>query len=468
MSLPESALSPADVAAQLAELRRDDPPVHGGRVMAYVYDAGREDAGRAGREALAAFGEVNALDPLTFPSVARLENDLVAWALDLVRGAPDAVGTVTSGGSETCILAVLAAREAWRTRGRSGRATIIVAETAHPAFIKAAHLLDMDVHVVPVERESMRLTSAAVASAIREVGDSAALVVVSAPTYPQGVVDDIESIASLSQDAGIACHVDGCIGGVVLGVARRMGLEVPAFDLSVPGVSSFGLDLHKYGFSPKGVSILLFADTTYRSGTYFAYSAWPGYPLVNTTLQSTKPAAPMAAAWATLAVLGTAGLDRAVTEALQATRHLADGIAGIPGIRVVGHPDATLIALTGDDVDPFRIADYMRERDWVLQPQPSLGDLPRTLHLTVQPVSLATVELFLTDLRAATEAAARDDWASAPEDLEAAFADLPDLTSGAGLPPRMAEVHALIDGLPSNVRDPALGAIFGALFTSRR
>jgi sphinganine-1-phosphate aldolase len=444
--------------------------------MSYVYDAGREDAGEAARQALAAFGEVNALDPITFPSVARLENDLVAWGLGLTHARNAAVGTATSGGSETCILAVLAARHAWRERRVAGTPTIVTADTAHPAFAKAAHLLAMDVHVVPVDRSTLQLTSASVESALESLGHQAALVVASAPSYAHGVVDDIPGIARVADRRGIPCHVDACIGGVVLGVARRLGRTVPEWDMSVQGVSSLGLDLHKYGFAPKGISLLLFDDAAYRQGTYFAYSTWPGYPLINTTLQSTKSAGPLAAAWAALAVLGDSGINTAIDAALRATELIARGVAAIPGVRVVGRPDATLLALAGDPdardpdggIDPFRLADAMHARGWVLQPQPGLDDLPRTVHLTVQPVSLETIDTFLGDLAASAGEAAQLGWCRAPDDLAEAFAALPDLTSGGALPETMAGVHALIDALPPEVRDPALQAIVGALFTARR
>ena len=471
MTLPEHGRSPEEIAHALQAIRADDPPVHGGRVMAYVYDAGDAEATSSALEALAAFGEVNALDPTTFPSVARLENELVGWGLDLMRGPHDSVGLVSSGGTESCILAVLAARESWQASHSEGRPVMIVADTVHSAFHKAAHLLGLDVLTVPVDRSSLRMTAESVRAALAETGDRAALVVASAPSYAHGVVDDVPGIAAAAQEHGVPCHVDSCIGGVTLAYARLNGDDVPPMDFTVPGVSSISLDLHKYGFAPKGVSLLLFRDAAYRMGTYFAFSAWPGYPVINTTLQSTKSAGPMAAAWAMSQALGEEGYRTAVRDAREATLQLAAAIRAIPGLRVVGEPDATLIAIAGDGddpIDPFRLADAMRRRGWSLQPQPSCGDLPRTLHLTVQPVSLATVGSFTADLIAAAEEVRALPWIDVSEDLESAFANLPDLTSGQGLPDEMAGVHALIDALPPEVRDPALMAIFSALFTARR
>ena len=471
MGIPDRGLAAVDIAAALTSIRSDDPPVHGGRVLAYVYDAGVADATEAGLEALRAFAEVNALDPTTFPSVARLENDLVGWGLDLLQGPVDAAGLVTSGGTESCILAALAARERWRRAGGTGTPILIAADTVHPAFPKAAHLLGLDLVHVPVDRATGRLTAVAVEEALGRWGERVALVVVSAPSYAHGVVDDVLGIAAAAATRTVPCHVDACIGGFTLAYARAGGESVPPMDFAVEGVTSIAMDLHKYGFAPKGASLLLFRDADLRSGTYYAYSSWPGYPVVNTTLQSTKSAGPMAAAWAVAHSLGHEGFVDAVRRARQATLRVVRAVEDIPGLGVVAEPDTTLLALTGageDPIDPFRLADAMRRRGWTLQPQPSFGDLPRTLHLTMQPVSLDTIDDFIRDLTDAAAQARGLPWIDASADLEAAFANLPDLTSGDPLPQEMAGVHALIDALPAEVRDPALTGIFAALFTARR
>lgn len=471
MGIPHDGMPGEAIATALAEMRRHDPPVHGGRVLAYVYDSGSQAAASAGLEALRAFGEVNALDPTTFPSVARIENDLVGWGLDLMRAPDGAAGVVTSGGTESCILAVLAARERWCRDGGVGEPAMIVADTVHPAFHKAAHLLGVRVDTIPVDRTSMRLTAQSVAASLADSNGDISLVVASAPSYAHGVVDEVPGIAAAAADRGIPCHVDACIGGFSLAYARMAGEAVPEMDFAVPGVTSIAFDLHKYGFSPKGASLLLFRDTDYRSGTYYAFSSWPGYPVVNTTLQSTKSAGPMAAAWAVAHALGHEGYIDAVGRAREATQAIIASVGAIPGLRVLGVPDTSLVALAGienGDIDPFRLADAMRRRGWTLQPQPSMGDLPRTVHLTVQPVSLESIDAFVADLRASAEEIRGLPWMDVSSDLEAAFASLPDLTSGDGLPDEMAPVHALIDALPPEVRDPALSAIFSALFTARR
>lgn len=492
MTISRDGREPAAVLAELDSLRSEDAPVHGGRVLAYVYDAGVPGLADAGLQALSAFGEVNALDPTVFPSVARLENDLVGWGLNLLGGDEASCGVVTSGGTESCMLAVLAARQDWRRRGGEGRPVLIMPVTAHPAFAKAAHLLDMDLRVVPVDPTTMRVRPDEMARALDDAGPSAALVVVSSPSYAHGVVDPVTEVAALAQARGVACHSDACIGGLVLPYLRREGRAVPDFDLSVPGVRSLSVDLHKYGYATKGTSLLLYSDTDYRLGSFFTYSTWPGYPVVNTTLQSTKSAGPMAAAWTVSQVLGDAGYARAATRAIQATDRIVDAVGSIPGLRVVATPDSTLVAVAADGdeasggVDPFTLADCMRRRGWFIQPQPGIAGLPRNVHLTVQPSSADTVDQFVTDLADAADECRALPWAAADPELAAAAAALDPATldeasvagllefaglagnGTPGLPEESAGIQALLESLPAPLRDRLLAGFFSMIFSGTR
>lgn len=489
MTLPREGVSTDAALAELNEMRGADAPVHGGRVLAYVYDSGVPGLDEAARQALAAFGEVNALDPTVFPSVGRIENDLVGWGLNLLGGSADACGVVTSGGTESCLLAVLAARESWRSRGGEGQPVLVMPVTAHAAFAKGAHLFGLRLRLLPVDEVTMRVRIEDVSSAFDEEGSAVALVVASSPQYAHGVVDPVREVAALAAERGIACHSDACIGGVVLPFLRRAGRDVPDFDLSVPGVRSLSVDLHKYGYAPKGVSLLLFSDPEYRAGAFFGYSAWPGYPVVNTTLQSTKSAGPMAAAWTVTRILGDAGFAQAAERAAEATDRIVAAVSGIDGLRVVGRPDATLVAIAadGDDgVDPFRLADRMRSRGWFIQPQPACAPLPRTVHLTVQPSSLDHIDAFIEALTAAADecrglppAAADPGLLAAAAELDADSLDLATvagllefagLNAGGqpGLPEESADVQALLEALPADLRDRLLSGFFSLLFTAAR
>lgn len=468
------------ILTELTGLQAGDVPTHGGATMAYVYDSGLEDLTDLAAGAAAAFQWTNALDPTAFPSVARIENDLVAAAIGLLGGGATTVGTLTSGGTESCLLAVLAARERWRAAGRPGTPRMLLPVTAHAAFRKAGHLFDVEVVDVPVDPVTCRADAAAVAAGLDE---RTALVVVSAPSYPHGVLDPVAEIAGLAAAAHVPCHVDACIGGWVLPFLDD--LPEP-FDLSVPGVTSLSVDLHKYGYAPKGVSVLLTATPEMRQAHWFSTAGWPGYPVVNPTLAGTRPAGPMAAAWAVHRRLGIDGYRALARSARAATVELAAGAAAIEGLRVVGTPVSTLVALAQDGpdgVDVLNLADEMTARGWLLQPQPPFaqasGDLPATLHLTVTAATAPRVGALLADLADAAKAAARLPAPVADPDLVAAAAtiDPAALTvaevdallevagvGGGRLPERMAPVHALVAALPRPVAERLLAGVLDLVY----
>jgi glutamate/tyrosine decarboxylase-like PLP-dependent enzyme len=472
-------VNPDEVLAELTALQAGDVPTHGGATMAYVYDSGLAALDDLAAAAQAAFQWTNALDPTAFPSVARIEDDLVGAALELLGGPPGAVGTLTSGGTESCLLAVLAARERWRARGGSGTPTMLLPVTAHAAFRKAAHLFGVEVVDVPVDAVTCRAEPSAVA-----LDERTALVVVSAPSYPHGVLDPVGEIAALAAAQGVACHVDACIGGWILPFLD----DVPEpFDLSVPGVTSLSVDLHKYGYAPKGVSVLLTAEPELRQQHWFSTAGWPGYPVVNPTLAGTRPAGPMAAAWAVHRFLAEDGYRRLARDTRAATTALAEGIGGIPGLRVVGSPVATLgaVAQDGPDgVDVLNLADEMTARGWLLQPQPPFAqphgrDLPATLHLTVTGATAGRVDALLTDLADAARAAAALPAPVADADLIAAAATIDPTTltvaevdallevagvGGGKLPERMAPVHALVAALPRPVAERLLAGVLDLVY----
>jgi glutamate/tyrosine decarboxylase-like PLP-dependent enzyme len=477
-------VTPQEVLAELTALQAGDVPTHGGATMAYVYDSGRPDLDGLAADAAAAFQWTNALDPTAFPSVARIENDLIGAAAALLGGGARTVGTLTSGGTESCLLAVLAARERWRSLHPSpptpAPPRLLLPVTAHAAFRKAAHLFGLEVADVPVDPVTCRADPAAVRDLLDE---RAALVVVSAPSYPHGVLDPVGEIAALAAATGVACHVDACIGGWILPFLD----DVPEpFDLSVPGVSSLSVDLHKYGYAPKGISVLLTAEPEHRQRHWFATAGWPGYPVVNPTLAGTRPAGAMAAAWAIHRLLGTDGYRSLARRARDATTTLADGVAALDGLRLVGRPAATLVAVAQDGpggVDVLNLADEMTARGWLLQPQPpfrqAAGDLPATLHMTVTAATAGRVEALLADLADAAKAARAlpppvpdPDLVAAAVTLDPAALTVAEVdgllelagVGGGRLPERMAPVHPLVAALPRPVAERLLSGVLDLVY----
>jgi glutamate/tyrosine decarboxylase-like PLP-dependent enzyme len=290
-------------------------------------------------------------------------------------------------------MAVKTARE----HARRARPQMVLPSTAHPAFDKASHYFGVEVVRVPV-REDFR---ADVAAMRRAIGRRTILVVGSAPSYPQGVVDPIEEIAALARDRGIVCHVDACVGGYMLPFVRALGRPVPAFDFAVPGVTSMSVDLHKYGYAPKGASAVLYRDAALRKQQYFATTDWPGGIYCSPTMTGTRSGGAIAAAWAGLQHLGFDGYVEIAREVMETVDALKAGIDAVPGLRVLGTPEMSVLAIGSDELNVWEVGDEMGARGWHLDRQ----QFPASLHLTVNRAHVGGTARFLEDLAASAKAA---------------------------------------------------------------
>ncbi|MBD5787180.1 aspartate aminotransferase family protein [Cellulosimicrobium terreum] len=485
---------------RLAVLRAADAPTHGGHVLSYVYDPGLAELDELAAAAMRAVQPVNGLDPTTFTSVAVMERELVGFARAMLHGPADGphavVGSVTSGGTESCLLAVKIARDAARAAQPDVRPRVVAPVSVHAAFHKAAQYLGVTLTLVPVDPATGLPAAADLVAELDRTDDAGrrdvALVVVSAPSYPHGVIDPVAEVAAEAHRRGVAVHVDACVGGWVLPFwSAAGGGDVPPFDFAVPGVTSISADVHKYGYAPKGTSVLLVRGRDRQRRQFFATTGWPGYPVVNAGMSGSRSAAPLAAAWAVSQALGTDGYTALTARCARATRTLRAAVDGIEGLRVVGSPTGPLIAVATDEsvpaerrIDPHVWADAARTRGWVLQPQPGLvqedgSRLPHTTHLTVTPVTEAT----LADLVPALEDSAADVRGTARPDASGVVAALggavttdptsddlwavllgvlapddgaPGPASGNVLPDTLAPLMALMEGLPGPVAERLL------------
>ena len=467
--LPERGVPADELLAQIDELRAADQPTTGGRAWQYSYDPGRPEIKElAGRAFLAGLG-ANALDPTSFTSVMALENEVVGMTAGLLGAPPGATGTFTSGGTESIFLAVKAAREA---RPEVDRPRLVAPASAHGAFHKAAHYLGIELVQTELDPATLEADVAAIESAI---DDRTVLVVASAFGFGHGVVDPVERIAALAAERGVPCHVDACMGGLILPFLRELGEPIPSFDLGVPGVTSISADLHKYGYAPKGASVVVFAAADLRRGSYYACARWPGYTLVNTTVQSSRSGGPLAAAWAVMRHLGREGYLELARRTLEATRAVRAGIDAIPELRVLGAPQANVMAVAGD-VDVFVVSDELRAEGWFLTPQLSYGDSPRNLNLIVDAGSADGAEGLVDALREAVGAARE----RGPIELDpalieevrgldpatldtAAFGALLERT-GISIESGFAVVNNLLDAASPAVREAVVLGFIGTLF----
>jgi glutamate/tyrosine decarboxylase-like PLP-dependent enzyme len=401
MTLPEQGLAAEQIRESLSQFRQDDLSWRDGRVLAYVYDAGPE-AEAVVKEAFTQYLSENALDPTTFPSTMQMEREIVRITAALLRGDDQVVGNVTTGGTESIMLAVKTARDWARAKRPSiSQPEIILSRTAHAAFHKAAHYLDLKLVIVPFDKESYRTDADAMHDAIT---DNTILLVASAPNYSHGVVDHIPEIAALAQEHDLLFHVDACIGGFQLAFMRQIGYDVPPFDFTVPGVTSISADLHKYGYAAKGASILLHRNKALRRYQIYANLSTTAYAIINPTVLSTKSGGPLAAGWAILHYLGLEGYQRIVRQVTETTKKMIAGINALPDLHVLGQPDMCIFALESETINVFQLADVMKDEGWLLQPQFSkTASLQPNIHITVNQSTVGHAKAFLSDLAQAVE-----------------------------------------------------------------
>jgi glutamate/tyrosine decarboxylase-like PLP-dependent enzyme len=473
--IPEKGWDRETVLGTLDTFRQQDLDWRGGRTFAYVYDAGKE-AEEVCKAAFVSYMKENALDPTVFPSLLKIENDLVAMAGAHLNAPEDAVGSFTSGGTESIFCAVKAARDYARAERGIERPHMVLPATAHASFHKAGKYLGVDFTVTDVDPNDYRADVAKMAEAIRP---ETILLVGSATSYGHGVVDPIGAMGELAQAHDLLLHVDGCIGAFLLPYFRKLGDDIPPFDLSVPGVTSISMDFHKYAYAAKGASVLMYRDASLRRYQFFATAGWTGYTQINTVMQSTRGGGPLAAAWATLHFLGEDGFLDLARRIRDATHTLMDGIEAIDGLHLTTRSDLSLIAFETEGFDLFHVIDEMRNRGWYVQPQLSFRHYTPNIHLSVGPGNAPHVDAFLEDLVDAVEAARKLPATDASALLEqlAAASEGGELTpetfevllgaagiSGNALPERMATINALLDALPTELSEDLLKRYLNALY----
>ncbi len=395
MPMPETGRSHDEIVSSLHDLRRNDARWQDGRTFGLVYDGGGEVHAIA-EEAARMYLHENALNTVAMPSLAQIQREVVGNMAELLYG-DEASGFMTSGGTESILMAVKAARERGRAERGIERGEIVVPTSAHVAFHKGGHYFGLDIVKVDVGPDS-RADVEAMADAIT---DRTVLVVGSAPQYPHGVIDPIVELAPLAAAANANFHVDACMGGFVLPFMERLGEPVPLWDFRVPDVTTISLDVHKLGYAPKGASIILHRTKQLRRYQTYSFDDWLGGFYASPNMQGTRSGAPMAAAWAVMQRLGIEGYERLTRTTIDTARKLVAGVRAIDGLDVVGEPEAQLLAITADHewtdrLDIFAVGDALASRGWYLDRQ----HRPDSLHATVSAGNAPVADDFLTDIAA--------------------------------------------------------------------
>lgn len=396
-TFPEKGIEKEQLFRQMDEYRQRDLKWQEGRSFCLIYYPGKEKSEMI-REAYNMFFTENALNPISFPSLKRFESEVVSMIGDLMHGDENITGSMTGGGTESILMAVKSAREYFlKNRKKPGTPEVILPASAHPAFQKACHYFGLKAVVVPV-KEDFRAEVKDISEAITR---NTALIVASAPSYPQGVIDPVEEISELARKKNILCHVDCCIGGFMLPFIKRLGYPVPAFDFALPGVTSLSVDIHKYGYSAKGASVILYKNPEIRRHQFFVYTGWSGGIYGSSAISGSRAGGSIAAAWAAIRGIGENGYVDLAKTTMETTERLKEGISRISELRLMGKPEMSIIAFTSDKVNMYEVADELNLKGWHFERLQK----PTGIHLTVSQIHAGVTDEFLADLKEATEAA---------------------------------------------------------------
>ena len=373
-----------------------------GKTAVYVFNAG-EDVAQVQKEAYNLYMSENGLGPAAFPSLKQMEDEVVGMGLSLLHGSSLAGGNITSGGTDSITMAVKTARDfASANRTTTGPLNLVMPWSAHPAFDKAAQLMDLEIRRIPCAADLL-----ADCDAMEQALDCNTIMLVgSAPSFPYGLIDPIERLGEIARRHDIWLHVDACVGGYIAPFVRINGVDIPAFDFAVEGVKSMSADLHKYGYCAKGASTVLFSDTALKAYMQFDCDDWPGGRMITPTLAGTRPGGAISAAWAVMNYLGVAGYRAKQQQVTDARAQIEQGARAL-GFEVLGKPQLGIVALSHPKEDVFAIYKQMYKRGWFT----SLSTAPKALHLMLSPFHLSVTATYLADLEASlrrVEAGDRD------------------------------------------------------------
>lgn len=414
MKFPAKGRASAEILRELHDLKSGDVDWRGGRSPAFVFKA-EEEVDTLGREAFVEYFVENALGATSaFPSVRKLEQEVIAMALDLLNAPAGAAGFMSTGGSESILLAVRACREFARKQRGDARhhGNIVASETLHPAFDKAASMMDLEIRRVPVRADY----TADVAGIEAAIDADTILLVGSAPNFPYGVVDPIAELSAIALARNLWLHVDACVGGYLAPFARMLGRPVPEFDFALSGVRSISADLHKYGFCPKPASTVLYRSAELAAFQPFNFDGWPSGRFITPTAVGSRPAGGVAAAWAVMQHLGVDGYLRIAQKMLDGVDRYRAGLLAIEGIELIGRPDLAIVVWGSRELDAYAIASRLGKKGW----QPSLTRRPRAVHRMMSMLHVDTIDEYLSDLRQ-TVAETREQGTAGAKPLEARY-----------------------------------------------
>jgi sphinganine-1-phosphate aldolase len=391
IEFPARGIEGDEIISRLKELKSNDAPWRNGRMFGYVYHPGAREA-KTIEQAYQLFFADNALNPSLFASLKTLENETVAMVAELLHATDECAGNMTTGGSESILVAVKTARD-WAKRHRPfiKDPELVAPVTIHPAFSKAADMVGIHIRYAPLTPDK----KADPTEIGRLINGNTIMIAVSAPCFPYGVIDPVEEIAEIALKNELLLHVDCCLGGLMLPFVEKLGYTVPPFDFRVKGVTSISADIHKYGYASKGSSVTIYRTHELRKFQYFVHSDWPGGLYASPTMLGTRSGAPIAAAWAALKTIGLDGYLRMAREVMETTRKIQEGIKSVGGLRIIGEPAMSVFSFTSDKHDIYIIGDELAKSGWNLDKL----QFPPALHMTISNLNSSHEDEFIAALK---------------------------------------------------------------------
>jgi glutamate/tyrosine decarboxylase-like PLP-dependent enzyme len=390
--LPEKGLDKKQILKQLDAFAAHDPDYKKSRTWSLVYYLGDEHKDFL-MQAYEKFFSANGLNPTVFQSLKKLETEVVQMTAALLHGDSHTVGMMTSGGTESCLLAVKTYRDMGRSERGITRPEMVIPETAHVAWEKGAEYFGVKPVRAPLGKD-FRVDPKAVEKLVNR---RTVMILGSAPEYPHGIIDPIEELGHIGLKKKVPVHVDACVGGYILPFMEKMGVPLPLWDYRVPGVTSISADTHKYGFAAKGASTLTYRSVDILKHQLFVYENWPGGIFASPGILGTRPGGAYSAAWAALMATGMDGYVELTRVTMETTHKLKAGIQSIPELEVIGNPESSLFSYRSLDknVSIYAVGDQMEERGW----QIDRLQFPEALHAMVTPGHAKIVGEYLSDLK---------------------------------------------------------------------
>ncbi|XP_043991929.1 sphingosine-1-phosphate lyase 1 [Gambusia affinis] len=339
------------------------------------------------------FAWSNPLHPDIFPGVRKMEAEVVRMSCSLFNGGPNSCGTVTSGGTESILMACKAYRDMAYERGVKFP-EILAPVSVHAAFDKAAHYFGMKLVHIPLDQKTMKVDVKAMRRAISR---NTAMLVCSAPQFPHGIMDPVEEVAKLAVRYDVPLHVDACLGGFLIVFMEKAGYSLAPFDFRVKGVTSISADTHKYGYAPKGSSVILYSDIKYRQYQYFVAPDWQGGIYASPSVAGSRPGGIIAACWATMMYMGESGYVDATKKIIGTARKIRNEIRKIKGVFVFGNPEVSVVAIGSEDFDIFRLSNALTSKGWNL----NTLQFPSSIHLccTVLHTQPGVADRFIREVK---------------------------------------------------------------------